>query len=270
MRISLAGLAVALCLLLISAAALSGCGGNSITSENTTTSASSPAAETSNPTSTAASQSPSASSPTVPFITVPDSTSSSGTVPVTSVTNTPTQTTNIVPTKTTTQSTTTTPSVTTITINPIPPSSITPTTPTTTKTPPPIVATVTVDAPDRVAVGSDFTASIKVSPVTLFSGALYTISYNPEVLRLDDVTPGHINDTEITVKGYNKSNPGYCIVLQYLAGLVGVTGSGTLAVVHFHVLGGETSPITLLNGSMANTESETLGVDWVGDSVSVY
>lgn len=271
MRITCAGLAVALCLLLITASGLSGCGGNPTTAENTATPTSSLTTGTSNPTLTTETQSTPASSTAAESSTLPAATPPQSSVTATASIPTSTQISPTGSTSSPTQSpSSTTKTVTTITINPVPPSGTTSLTPSTSKPPPSIVATITVDAPQRVEVGSDFTASIKISPVTLFDGTNYSISFDPEVLRLDDVTPGRIDDKEIPVTGFKIIAPGFCNVLQSIPGLTGINGSGTLSVLHFHVLGGQSSQITISNGTIVNTQTEEIGADWVGDSVSVY
>ena len=52
--------------------------------------------------------------------------------------------------------------------------------------------TVSIDAPDQAAPGSDFTANVNISEVTNFDACNYDVSFDASVLRLDNVTSGLI------------------------------------------------------------------------------
>jgi hypothetical protein len=132
-------------------------------------------------------------------------------------------------------------------------------------------ATVSIDAPDEVDAGSDFTANVNISQVTDFDSCNYDVSFNASVLRLDDVTSGLIDSTAIPVDIYNEISTGTYRVVQNVSGLSGATGSGYLAVLHFHVIGseGDSSPISLSNGVLSNILAEEIPANWFGDSVTV-
>jgi len=130
---------------------------------------------------------------------------------------------------------------------------------------------VSIDAPDEAAPGSDFTADINIGEVTDFDACSYDVSFDDSVLRLDDVTSGLIGSTEITVDVYNEVSPGTYSVVQNVPGTEGVSGSGYLAVLHFHVIGsaGESSDITLSNGVLSNNLAEEITATWAGDSIDI-
>jgi len=131
--------------------------------------------------------------------------------------------------------------------------------------------TVSVDAPDTTAPDSDFTANIDISQVTELDSGNYDITFDPLVLRLDDVTSGLIDSTAVPVDMYNELSAGTFRVVQNVPGLTGVTGSGYLAVLHFHVIGseGDSSAITLSNGVLSDAQAAEIVATWVGDSVSI-
>jgi len=133
------------------------------------------------------------------------------------------------------------------------------------------VVTVSVDAPAEVSPDSDFTVNINISQVTDFDACNYDFTYDSSVLRLDNVTPGLVGETTIPVDVYNEISPGTYRVIQNVPGLSGVSGTGSLAVVHFHVIGaeGDSSDITLSNGMIASNLAEEIGASWTGDSVEV-
>jgi len=141
----------------------------------------------------------------------------------------------------------------------------------TTASVPPGEVIVSIDAPATAAADSDFTANVSISEVTDFDACNYDVSFDASVLRLDDVTSGLIDSTPVPVDIYNEISSGTYRVIQNVPGLAGVSGSGYLAVLHFHVVGseGESSAISLSNGILANNLAEQITATWVGDSVSV-
>jgi hypothetical protein len=127
--------------------------------------------------------------------------------------------------------------------------------------------TVSIDALDEVAAGSDFTANINISEVANFDACNYDISFDASVLRLDNVTSGLIGSSEIPVDMYNEINSGTYRVVQNVPGLAGASGSGYLAELHFHAIGGQGSQISLSNGILSNNLAEEITATWAGDSV---
>jgi len=131
--------------------------------------------------------------------------------------------------------------------------------------------TVSIDAPAEVSPGSDFTVNINITEVTDFDACNYDVTYDNAVLRLDNVAAGLVGETAIPVDVYNEISPGTYRVIQNVPGLAGVTGTGYLAVLHFHVLGaeGDSSAITLSNGMIASSLAQEITATWVGGSVEV-
>ena len=132
-------------------------------------------------------------------------------------------------------------------------------------------ATVSIDAPDEAVADSDFTANIDISEVTDFDACNYDVSFDASVLRLDDVTSGEIGSTAIPVDMYNEVSSGTYTVVQNAPGIAGVSGSGYLAVLHFHVIGseGDSSAISLSNGVLSDNTASEITATWSGDSISV-
>jgi len=131
--------------------------------------------------------------------------------------------------------------------------------------------TVSIDAPDEAAPDSDFTANVNISEVVGFDACNYDVSFDASVLQLDNVTSGLIGSTTIPVDMYNEISPGTYRIIQNVPGLTGVSGSGYLAVLHFHVIGsgGDSSSISLSNGMLSDNSAEEIEATWVGDSVDV-
>ncbi|GAG49206.1 unnamed protein product, partial [marine sediment metagenome] len=115
------------------------------------------------------------------------------------------------------------------------------------------VVEVSIDAPATATADSDFTANVNIGEVVDFDACNYDVSFDASVLRLDSVTSGLIDSTTIPVSALNEITTGTWRVVQNVAGTDGVSGSGYLAVLNFHVIGAEgtSSTITPSNGVLS-------------------
>ena len=131
--------------------------------------------------------------------------------------------------------------------------------------------TVSIDAPAQATPGSGFTANVNISQVTNFDACNYDVSFNASVLRLDNVTSGLIGSTTIPVDVYNQISSGTYRIVQNVSGMAGVSGSGYLAVLHFHVIGsaGTSSTISLANGVVSDNAAREIKPTWRGNSVKI-
>jgi hypothetical protein len=132
--------------------------------------------------------------------------------------------------------------------------------------------TVSINAPESVPPGSNFTAEIDINLVENFDATNYDVSFDASILRLDNVTSGDLGGTVIPVDIFNEVSPGRFTVVQNVPGLSGVTSAGYLAVLHFHVIGssGNNVKISLSNGILGNNMAEEIATTWVDDLVHIY
>jgi len=130
--------------------------------------------------------------------------------------------------------------------------------------------TVSINAPNEVAADSDFQAKVNITEVVDLDCCYYDVSFDASVLRLDNVTSGLVGSTTI-VLDINEISSGTWWIHMCIPGVSGVSGSGYLAVLHFHVIGseGDSSTISLSNGMLLNSQAEEIPATWVGDSVDV-
>jgi hypothetical protein len=139
----------------------------------------------------------------------------------------------------------------------------------------PVAATsgvvVTIDAPAGAAPDSDCIVDISISDVADFDACNYDIIFDASMLRLDTVTSGLIGSTEIPVDIYNEISSGTYRIIQNVPGLAGVTGSGYLAELHFHVTGsiGDSSPVSPLNGVLSDITAAEIEATWVEGMVMI-
>jgi hypothetical protein len=131
--------------------------------------------------------------------------------------------------------------------------------------------TVNIDAPAQASPDSDFTAAISISQVTGFDACNYDVTFDPSVLRLDDVTSGLIGSTTVPVDIYNEISSGTYRVIQNVPGVAGVSGSGYLAELHFHVIGaeGDRSLVGPSNGVLSDITAGEIEAAWVEGIVMV-
>jgi PKD repeat protein len=138
---------------------------------------------------------------------------------------------------------------------------------------------VSIGVPAQVPESSNFIVRINVDAVTDFDVAQYDITYNPAVIEVTDVTDGSIGGTTIPVSswGYIPSGTqGTIRVINNIPGTPGVTGSGYLAEIHFHVVGatGATSSIDLHgdgidDGILGDKDAHPIPATWTDGSVEV-
>lgn len=124
--------------------------------------------------------------------------------------------------------------------------------------------TISINIPDTVQPDGDITVTIDISHVENFDATNYDVSFDSTVLRLDNVTDGKIGGTIIPVDIYNEISPGRYRIVQNIAGLSGVTDTGYLATLHFHVIGslGDGTYIRLFDGVTGNNQAEEIPATW--------
>ncbi|MBM2825458.1 MAG: hypothetical protein HW402_1122, partial [Dehalococcoidales bacterium] len=135
---------------------------------------------------------------------------------------------------------------------------------------------VSINAPEKVPAGGNFTATVGINQVANFDAANYDVSYNPAVLRLINVTAGQINSggnlTAIPVDMWSANiTSGKARIVQNVPGTNGASGAGYLAMLQFGVIGsvGQSSNITLANGVLSDNLAQLIPAAWLGDLVQV-
>ena len=131
---------------------------------------------------------------------------------------------------------------------------------------------VVVNAPEFVAVGGTFTATIDVADdVANFNMALFDLSFDSSVVNVTDVAEGSLDGTAIPVTSWAFIDSNTIRVMSELSGDTGVSGSGNLATISFAVAGkgGDRSVLDISDGMLANNEAEEIPAEWIDDKVIV-
>ena len=134
--------------------------------------------------------------------------------------------------------------------------------------------------------GGGCSASIGITSVEGFSAAQFDVTYNNEVIELVGVSGGELDGSILQCVEWawvpsDQVNTGR-IRLAVDPGdpepaepgdmILGVSGAGYLAELHFNIIGacGETGTIGLLNGSISDTEAGEITATWTDGSVLVF
>jgi len=130
---------------------------------------------------------------------------------------------------------------------------------------------VSIEAAGKVSENFDFTARVNIVNVTNFDAANYDITYDPAIIEVTDVTGGLIGGATIPVEMWRVIESGKIRLINNVPGIAGVSGSGYLADIRFHVIGstGNTSHISLSNGVLSNNSANEIFANWASSSVSV-
>lgn len=122
--------------------------------------------------------------------------------------------------------------------------------------------------------GANFNVTVDIDSVTDFDAAQYDIAYDSAVIEVTGVTDGDISGTTIPVSAWDyipTGVQGKIRIINNVEDYPGVTGSGYLAEVHFHVIGdvGDSSDITLSDGVLGDKDAQEIVATWTGGSVEI-
>lgn len=132
-------------------------------------------------------------------------------------------------------------------------------------------AAVSIDAAAEATKDTDFVASVNVADLAAFDAGQFDVCFDESVLRLENVTAGHVGATQIPVDSWNKIDTGKYRVIVNVPGVPGVGGSGNLAILHLHAIGsaGSSSAIDLSNGFLNDNMGAEISATWASHSVEV-
>jgi hypothetical protein len=140
---------------------------------------------------------------------------------------------------------------------------------------------VKVNASDFVS--DRFEVTIEIRNVTDLTSGQFDLSFDPDVIQLDDVEPGSIDGTRVPIEMWHLVDDGKVRILLKLPDAGLVSGSGDLATINFEVVGndGDTSDLEISDAELfsyisrdstllgSNTELEEIDADWSGNVVTV-
>lgn len=126
-----------------------------------------------------------------------------------------------------------------------------------------------VEYTERIVLG--FNDQTQLADVTNLDSGQFDLSFDVSVVNAIDVDSGSIGSTTVQLESWTLVDSDVVRVLFNLPGTTGVSGSGSLATIHFTVTGtaGDTSVLDVSDGLLVDTEAEEILSTWIDDEVSV-
>ncbi len=139
-------------------------------------------------------------------------------------------------------------------------------------------AEVSVNAPEYVEEKETFAVTIAVEGITDLNSGMFDLTFDHKVVKVDDVTDGSIDDTEIPVTMWADMDSDTIRVMLELPETTTASGSGYLAEITFKVKGdaGEESALEIAEGELVKyvfederATPEAIEVNWNGAVVKI-
>ena len=133
---------------------------------------------------------------------------------------------------------------------------------------------VRVNAPEYVEEKGTFDVTIDVDSVTELTWSEFDLLFDKSVVKVEDVTEGSIDDTEIPIVMWDRVDSDTIKVMTGVPDdkfLEGVSGSGYLAQISFKVKGdeGDDSVLELSNVILGNTSAGEIPATWIEAEIKV-
>jgi len=102
-------------------------------------------------------------------------------------------------------------------------------------------------------------------------GELFIVTFDASVVNVTGVDSGSIGSTTVQLESWTLVDSDTVRVLFNLPGTTGVSGSGSLATIHFTVTGtvGDTSVLDISDGLLVDIRAEEILSTWIDDEVTV-
>ena len=120
---------------------------------------------------------------------------------------------------------------------------------------------VNVNAPETM--NGDFTVTIEIEDVTDLDSGQFDLHFDATAVNVTGVDDGSVGETAIPVENW-AADDGKVTVLINLPGLDGVSGSGSLATIHFETIVPGDCEMEISEGLLVNTMAELIPASWDG------
>ena len=133
---------------------------------------------------------------------------------------------------------------------------------------------IRVSAPEYVEEKETFDVTIDVDSITELTWSEFDLIFDKSVVKVEDVTDGSIDDTEILIEMWDHVDSD---TIKVMTGVPedkfseGVSGSGYLAKISFKVKGdeGDDSVLDISNGILGNTSAGEIPATWIDAEIKV-
>ncbi|MCI5130216.1 MAG: hypothetical protein D3904_01550 [Candidatus Electrothrix sp. EH2] len=129
--------------------------------------------------------------------------------------------------------------------------------------------TVKVTAPKRVS--GAFAVTIDIANALDLDSGQFDLEFDPDMIRVMDVTDGSIAGITIPVALWSSLGPGRIRVLFNLPGVQGINGTGYLVRIHARAIGkmGDVPGLTITKGLLVNKQADRIPAEWINGNVKI-
>ena len=120
---------------------------------------------------------------------------------------------------------------------------------------------VSVDAPERV--DSDFIITIEIENAEDLDSGQFDLYFDPAAVNVTGVDDGLIDDTVIPVDNWAVDEDRIKVLFN-LPGIDGVSGSGSLATIHFETVVPGDCAMEISDGLLVDNMAEVIPASWDG------
>jgi len=120
---------------------------------------------------------------------------------------------------------------------------------------------VNVNAPETM--DGDFTVTIELEDVTDLDSGQFDLQFDATAVNITGVDDGSVGGTAIPVENWAVDDSKVKVLFN-LPGLDGVSGSGSLATIHFETIVPGDCEMEISDGLLVNTMAELIPASWDG------
>lgn len=121
--------------------------------------------------------------------------------------------------------------------------------------------TVNVNAPEMV--DGDFDVTIEIKNIVDLDSGQFDLYFDPSAVNVIGIDDGNIDGTTIPIDNWEASE-NKIKVLFNLPGVVGVSGSGSLATIHFKTIVPGDCVMEISDGLLVDTMADAIPASWDG------
>ena len=120
---------------------------------------------------------------------------------------------------------------------------------------------VTVNPPELV--DGDFSVTIGIENVVDLDSGQFNLYFNPDDVNVTGVDDGAVDETAIPIADWAVAEDNVQVLFN-LPGVDGVSGSGSLATIHFETIVSGACPMEISNGLLVSNMAEAIPASWDG------
>ncbi len=120
---------------------------------------------------------------------------------------------------------------------------------------------VTINSPELA--DGDFSVTMEIENVVDLDSGQFNLYFNPDDVNVTGVGDGDVDGTAIPIADWVVAEDNVQVLFN-LPGIDGVSGSGSLATIHFETIVPGACSITISNGLLVSNMAETIPASWDG------